>query len=304
VCRFALPSNAALSAAGLIALLAACNEQHFSSAEVLGGVSVPAERLNHGRQLYGRYCASCHGIKGDGQGSSSVGMSPAPRDFTRGRFKFTSSPDGGLPSDDDLARTVRRGLKGTHMPAWGKVSDHDLSDVVQYIKTFSGRWKTETPARPVPVSPDPWMGARAEAVARGEAVYHGVAQCWTCHPAYVPDRRIAELSRTDVGTDPLPWRSEPQDGREVTTEYGPERPPDFLREELKADADDADLYRTIAAGIGGTPMPSFHTRLPDKDLWSVVHYVRALQKDRGTPHAEAVRSAVKQQAGGSAGQGR
>ena len=43
-----------------------------------------------GEKLYQEYCASCHGISGNGNGELSYLVYPKPRDFTNGKFKIKS----------------------------------------------------------------------------------------------------------------------------------------------------------------------------------------------------------------------
>lgn len=279
-------------------LCVGCDSSPFSKPESLGGKTVSVETLNRGYGVYRRNCVGCHGVLGDGEGSAASGMKPAPRDFTRGQFKYSSTPAGSLPVDQDLIRTVRRGLKGTHMAGWSRVSDADVQAVVEYIKTFSPRWKSEVPASPVQATPDPWLQDHEHAVERGKLVYHGAAQCWTCHPAYASRTEIQSMTvrmQQERGEPPapIPWRASLHQPREVMDEYGMDRPPDFLKDPLRSDDDDTDVHRSVAAGIGGTPMPAWTRRLPASDLWALVHYVRELQRRRGTPQAEALSRAAE-----------
>src|SRR3989304_3036888 len=68
-----------------------------------------------GRAVYLDHCAICHGAAGDGEGMAAHMFMVRPRDFGRGVFKFRSTPSGSLPTDEDLARTIRRGLPGSAM---------------------------------------------------------------------------------------------------------------------------------------------------------------------------------------------
>jgi mono/diheme cytochrome c family protein len=227
-------------------------------------------------------------------------MRPPPRDFTKGAFKFTGVPGGALPSDADIVRTLRHGLKGTHMPAFGVLPEEDVGALVQYIKTFSPRWRTETPGQEVPIPRDPWdSGHRTEGVKRGELVYHAVAQCWSCHPAYSRKDEIGSMVRAEwerAGKTPprsVPFRSEIGRPKAVTSVYGKILPPDFLDDTLRSCEEKADLYRTVAAGVGGTPMPSWFKELPAVDLWAVVHYVEELTRIKGTPEGEVLRKRLR-----------
>ena len=60
-------------------------------------------------------------------------------------------------------------------------------------------------------------------------------------------------------------------------------PPDFTFNEMRGGDTAGDIYRAIAAGIGGTAMPTWKNVLPDPDLWAMAHYVRSLVELRGTP---------------------
>jgi cytochrome c oxidase cbb3-type subunit 2 len=272
-----------------------CQGKKYSAPRRLGGQRVAAETLNQGHLAYQKYCIGCHGLRGDGKGPTASSMVPQPRDFTAGLFKFSAVPAGSLPTDEDLLRTLRRGLKGTHMPGWSAIPEAEARAVIQYLKTFSARWKSESPGAPVPVPPDPWRGRAAEAARRGEVVYHAVARCWQCHAAYLPRERILALAREEAtrhgkpAPGSLPFRGGLERPTPTECSFGKLSPPDFLTDTLRASHDPDGLFRTIAAGIGGTPMPSWYKELTALDLWSLVRYVEELIKLKGTPRAEAAR---------------
>ena len=71
-----------------------------------------------GKLVYERYCISCHGEKGNGQGEFAEWISTKPRDYRQGTFKWRSTPSGSLPTDADLERVLINGLYGTFMPSW------------------------------------------------------------------------------------------------------------------------------------------------------------------------------------------
>src|SRR2546426_2583322 len=168
--------------------------QGFKEPMKLGGKTIPASVLTEGERAYVLHCRACHGDKGDGKGPAAPGVRPPPRDFTLGSFKFGAVPGGTLPNDDDLVRVVRFGLHGTAMRAWDGVPEKNLLAIIQYVKTFSPRWKDEEPGEPIAPTPDPWQSKEAPAVERGRALYHGMANCLSCHPAYAPKRYIYEVS--------------------------------------------------------------------------------------------------------------
>ena len=80
-------------------------------------VGTEAQRES-GKKLYLKYCSQCHGEKGDGEGYAAPHLRPRPRNFTTGKFKVRTTPNGALPTHQDLVNIIRRGMPYTSMPAW------------------------------------------------------------------------------------------------------------------------------------------------------------------------------------------
>lgn len=250
--------------------------------------------LAEGKVAYETYCIGCHGAAGDGNGPAAGYLRPRPRNFQRASFKFGSTRAGNLPTDDDLKRSIRKGLRGTAMPDWPLLSEQTVDALVAYIKTFSPKWKDNRPAAPIPLANDPYRGLadRSEAIKRGELIYHGYANCWSCHPSYVPEARIndhlaAMESPRREGFRPGLFEAEVKVSGEGELVY----PPDFYRDFVRAGMTVDDLYRSIAAGITGTAMPTWvdsmevkaHSGLPlvqPADLWAMAYYVESLIQQR------------------------
>ena len=70
-------------------------------------------------------------------------LQPKPRDYRQGIYKFTSTPYGDRPVRQDLVRTIRRGAKGTSMPAFPWLSNEDLEAVIDYVIYLSLRGRVE-----------------------------------------------------------------------------------------------------------------------------------------------------------------
>jgi mono/diheme cytochrome c family protein len=263
----------------------------------LGGKVVPAAVLTAGERAYVQYCRACHGEEGDGKGPAAPGLRPPPRDFTLGSFKFGAVQGGTLPNDDDLVRVVRFGLHGTAMRAWDGVPEKQLLEIVQYVKTFSPRWRDEEPGDPIVPTADAWRGREAAGVERGRAVYHGIAQCLSCHPAYASKRYIHEVTKQLTGTGTTDFRDDMYGSEAKNSEYGVKLlPPDFTRAVLRsvrAGHELEDLYRVIAAGVGGTAMPTWRDALPEEDIWALVHFVDSLVKTRGTDRPRRLRAELE-----------
>lgn len=284
------------------ALLAGCKtagEQPLlaTSAVTLSGRAMAADRLNHGAQVFTQYCRPCHGVAGDGRGPSALGLRPPPRDLRLGVYKFASVPAGQLPTDADFARIIRGGLLGTAMLAWD-VPSAELEDLIQYVKFFSPRWRNESAGEPITFAVDPWPGREAAAVERGRKVYHGIAQCAVaCHPAYATKPDIYAAAKELTGLQINAFRSDLYLPVAKDSDYGVKiLPPDFLFNPLRSGEALTDIYRSIAAGIGGTAMPTWKNVLPDADLWALARYVRSLLDLRGTPAAAKLRQRLLDQA--------
>jgi mono/diheme cytochrome c family protein len=244
--------------------------------------------LEHGREVFTHFCRPCHGDAGDGKGTAAAGLSPPPRDLRLGVYKFAAVAAGQLPSDADFVRIIRHGLHGTAMLAWD-VPEAELDDLIQYLKSFAPRWRTETPGDPVVASPDPWVGREGEAVARGTRVYHGLAQCAVaCHPAYATRPEIYEFTKELTPNEVREFRPDLYFAVAKDSDYGVKiLPPDFTFNDLRGGDTLPDIYRAIAAGIGGTAMPTWKNVLPETDLWAMAHYVRSLVALKDTPEADA-----------------
>ncbi len=210
-----------------------------------------------GAKAFNRYCISCHGQDGDGRGPTAAYVDPAPRDFTSGTFKFRSTPSGTLPTDADLYRTITTGLHQTVMPRWDAMTALERHDLVQYVKTFSPKFKEEPQPAPIAIPAAPAM--TPELARKGHEVWTKV-QCASCHGDTGQGNGASAATLMDD------W------GHHI-------EPRDFTRGSLKVGDAPEDLYRTFMTGLNGTPMPSFADSISPEDAWALVAYVRSLRKD-------------------------
>lgn len=252
--------------------------------------------VERGQKAYAEFCVGCHGEKGDGNGEAAKFFSPKPRNFTLAEYKFSSTRSGELPTDDDLRRTIKNGLRGSAMPPFELLPETTVDALIAYIKTFSPVWKERGPSRPIPFVDDPYLGEAdlSEAIARGEKIYHGYATCWTCHPSYITGEKINAYRKSLNMMEYEEFR--PQ----MTESVGKENtqgevifPPDFHRDWVRAGMSVKDIYRSVAAGITGTAMPTWADSMElagsndgdqplvqPADLWAVAYYVQSLIKNR------------------------
>ncbi len=276
---------------GLAALaVAGCASEDWGPDEMLsGGSRLEQAVLAKGKTSYLTYCVGCHGDKGDGNGPAARFLDPKPRDLRKGRVKFAAVTSGGLPRDEDLARTLQHGLSGTSMPSWALIPADERAALVTYIKTFHEGYAKKGAGTGIAIPADPWRKDPAAGIAEGERVYHAFAACSSCHPAYVPRERIrAHLTSFNLPIDGV--RPDAFVAVAKDSEWGaPITPPDFLVDRVKTGPHRAELILVIAAGVHGTAMPSWAASLSKEQLWGLAYYVESLASRRGTPAATALK---------------
>jgi len=208
-----------------------------------------------GKADYRRYCVSCHGTLGDGNGESFPWVDPKPRDFQLGVFKCRSTPTGTLPTDQDLFDTIARGLDRSNMPQWSTFTKQERADLVAWVKHFSPRWTNEKPGEPITIPPEP--DVTAERIKAGRDVFARV-QCWKCHGVEGKANGPSAATLTDDQGRPI-------QAFNFTEGAKP-----------KCGNTDRDVYKIFMTGLDGTPMPSFADNIKPDEAWDLVFYLRAL----------------------------
>lgn len=273
--------NFALTIAALTALVS-CSENHFKEDKIFaGGVLATAKSLNDGKSTYTESCMPCHGVNGDGKGTSAKGLQVPPRNLKLGQYKFGRVVSGELPHDADFYKILKEGLAGTAMLPWKELSDTQLFNLVQYIKTFAPtKWEgaDKKIGDSIAVTKDPYGDAHKDsAIQRGKEVYHVVAQCWTCHRAYVSKEEFSQISQKINGKPVTEFDPDMYHIKLQPNDYGySSMPPEFTYDLVRLGKTVEDLYVRINAGIGGTAMPSWKGTLQDDEIWAVSHYVKSL----------------------------
>jgi len=226
---------------------------------LLLAISAPAA-ADPATSVYNHACAWCHGKDGRGDGPAAFSidkyLSPRPRDFTRGRFELRSTPSGELPTDEDLLRTLERGIPA-YMPSFHGLTAGERRLAITAVKRFYPGFASAHPT-PVPLPEPPAFDAAA--VARGRQAYEA-AGCASCHG----DRGRGDGASAPQLKDETRLRIRPADLRH------PAR--------FKNGGEPADVYRTLVTGLDGTPMPSYADAFDDRSqLWDLVAYVRSLAR--------------------------
>ena len=215
-----------------------------------------------GKQLYFRYCWGCHGFRGDGNGENAPYLNILPRNFVAATFKCRSTPTGTLPTDEDLANAIERGLVNSNMPSWSALTAQQRADLVAYIKTFSPKWKSDKAGDPIQVPAEP--AVNLEGIQHGKEIYTKL-ECSKCHGTEGRGDGPAAATLTDNNNQPI-------------------RPYDFESgSRFKCGTTNTDLFKIFMTGLDGTPMPSFADVLKPNEAWDLVHYLRTLQINHKSP---------------------
>ena len=215
-----------------------------------------------GAYVYERNCIICHGPLGDGKGELSLTLSPKPRSFRSGVFKYSSTPPGKLPTNDDLTRTIRGGLSNTAMGMFTALREDEVRAVVEYLKRFSRKWRDAANyAPPIEVPPPPaWWSDPDELTRRAAAGRETFRTlCATCHGETGDGKGPAAAALKDEWGDPIT----PADLRQRSPHAGPTA---------------RDVFRVLLTGIGGTPMVSFAAALTERQRWELAAYIGELRE--------------------------
>ena len=235
-------------------------EIHRKTQERLKNISL----YFRGSHIYDQMCIDCHGRSGRGDGPWAGELKSRPRNFRTGVFKFRTTPLGKLPLETDLRRTIRSGISGTAMPAFTKMSEADLDGILVFVQGFSKRWKDPVNyALPIDLpKPPPWLAPEKDRtlhVAKGKKTF--IQLCASCHGPAGKGDGPAAAGLVDI------WKNAiiPADLGEAHHKSG-DRP--------------ADLYRTIATGLDGTPMVYFSATLKPEEIWNLVAYIKSIEKPK------------------------
>ncbi|MEK6643516.1 MAG: ethylbenzene dehydrogenase-related protein [Planctomycetota bacterium] len=237
-----------------------------------------------GRELFARQCVICHGAEGDGAGPFAYLMNPRPRNFKLGKFKL-STTQNQIPSDDDLLRTISRGMPGSAMPPWGHLPIADLKALVQHVRSIwiatarkdlnaqvaAGEIKLDEVSAQLAVVTQPGPAVVVPSEPKGDDLrwFNGrriyIEACASCH-----------------GQDGHPVA----DAVKYDDEGFPDPPRSFVNGIFKGSMEGPELYCRIMKGMRGTPMPASEGNYPSDDVWDLIHYVQSLARSGSQDRAQ------------------
>jgi mono/diheme cytochrome c family protein len=322
-------------------------DEELSGLVSLDNLRKAAGEPNDGGQgLYRQHCSTCHGVVGNGRGTTAALLDPYPRDYRMGKFKYKSTIRSAKPLREDLVYAIKHGIDGTAMKPIPELTEADIDALVDYVIYLSWRGELErallmeggdvafeegeslfnaaseefpdqlefaqdltleiaeswleAPERikDVPESPDSLVPVTMdelqlalhedgdnpvkESVKKGKEIFLSEqAACAKCHG--IEGRGDGQNQDYDDWTKEWTLRIDidPNDAAEqvplIARGALPPRkivPRDFREGLFRGGSEPEHIYRRIAAGIDGTPMPA--ASIPPEDIWHLVNFVRSL----------------------------
>ncbi|MDP2644006.1 MAG: c-type cytochrome [Desulfobacterales bacterium] len=230
-----------------------------------------------GKAVYEKQCAVCHGAAGLGDGKAAYLLYPKPRNFVEDNFRLVSTSSMEA-TDEDLFKTITRGMQGSSMPSWDFLSEEERWGVVYYLRYLKnlaeakekGEITDETVEKGLPwdvlrrlgsyeVDPEGRLQVPAELPVTVEGVSRGrdlfVKACAACHG--------------------LEGKGDGKQMMKDTLGY-PVKPRDLTAGILKASASSEELFYRIAGGLPGSSMPGYKDAFTEEQIWDLIHYVQTL----------------------------
>ncbi|MEZ5427027.1 MAG: c-type cytochrome [Pyrinomonadaceae bacterium] len=217
-----------------------------SMSSYLAGLN-KAPTFNNSQEIYQNLCMRCHGQNGDGNGQIAIYLDPYPRDFTNAGFMNSKT-------DERLVNSIKNGVGGTSMPAWGKIlNEEQIKGVLAYInENFTKEPRHEIKPRNVPEQ-NP-VAVSPESIARGEGIY--LQRCTGCHGRKADGKGPNSL-------DILP------------------RPRNLLNSAFVNTTSDRRMFESILYGVQGTAMPPWiDYGLSKDDVGDLVNFIRSLNQNQ------------------------
>jgi len=124
----------------LLIALVGCSSNAGADAKRSLAQQEPSRREIIGQRLYLRYCSSCHGESGEGDGLHAYTLNPPPANHADSLFM-------NALSDEYLFDVISKGGasvgKSPEMPRWKDVlNKNEIENVIIFIRTLSQRQKS------------------------------------------------------------------------------------------------------------------------------------------------------------------
>ena len=217
--------------------------------EVKNPIEANDASLAAGKQVFERYCVSCHAKDGKGSAEVAKTLPAPPSDLTDKEWKY-----GG--TDGELFSVIHAGTKLGMEPFHNRLSDNRIWHVVNYLRSLgkgaetgaAGGDETSAAATPVDGGAANPVAYSDDSIARGKQYY--VRLCVVCH------------GRSGTGDTEM-------------REFLGTPPSDLTDDEWVYGDSDAEIFTIIKQGTE-YDMEAFHDRLTDEQIWHVVNFLRSI----------------------------
>ena len=151
------------------------------------------ETAERGKNLYAKYCSSCHGKKGRGDGFNAAYLDPKPRDHTDSEEEYMTTKEN-KQLFDVVSKGGRGIAKSPLMPPFGNTfSENEIWSVVAYMRTLHKNKfekitiqekekvvKKKTHLKFEKIDSEN-VESLSEDISRGERLFKEKYGCYSCH---------------------------------------------------------------------------------------------------------------------------
>lgn len=152
--------------------------------------------------------------------------------------------------------------------------EYDFEDTLEFAnESVAEAWEEANLEDALVIPKEPRVPDSPESRERGRQLYLSPkTKCASCHG---PQGRGNGTATHDFWTNPA--TNEKYENRGLHDIWGNQLPPrDLHRGIYRGGRRPIDVYRRLAAGIKGTPMPAFGGSLSEQELWDLVNFVMSL----------------------------
>jgi len=260
-------------------------------------------------KVYHKYCAPCHGDRGDGNSRATAALNPPPRDFTTAKAADELSRERMLTS-------AMYGRPGTAMVGWKRrLSSAQITAVVDYIRSHF----MKLPKTPAAASKPDAQGDKAD---HGGSVPHAAAGPAGAAAASVSAAAQSTPTRVADMDEPFPdglkgdfakgrkfymhncftCHGKEGNGRGPRSKFMHPKPRDFLTADTRGRFNRPTLFHAISKGVVGSVMPAWEKVLTPQQIANVAEFVfEAFVRGKGVGEMDAATAAAVEKKKASSG---